>query len=165
MKHFLDTSVARSLLTGTAAYKSYLNSELGNERRYVTSFVPMEVRRSFLDAAINFYFTLEMPSILNVDDALKLWSDNFKGSRLKAVLQLIGGLMKAHGSTRAAAPTRRRRSPRSLHISSGSTVSCGGRLPTREKTRLGVHVLLSRWTSIQKIRGAVCASFAKSSTP
>ncbi len=47
-RHFLDTSVARHLLTGSASYKKYLETEIGPGSREVSDYVVMEIRRSFL---------------------------------------------------------------------------------------------------------------------
>lgn len=40
--HFLDTSILRSLLLGTQAYKQYLESQFTNQPLYISSYVQME---------------------------------------------------------------------------------------------------------------------------
>lgn len=93
-KHFLDTSVARPLLLGSRKYKQYFSDEFGTDRLYVSSFVQMEFRRSFLINVINFYFVLDMPQNETISDAFAAWSNKFKGSQLKAVIQLAAQLFQ-----------------------------------------------------------------------
>ena len=96
MKHFLDTSVLRHTFHGTLSYKNYLKSELGENKAYISSYVQMEFKRSYLCSLIDFNFVLKMPNIYTIGDAFSLWSDNFKSSELKAVMQLIGTLFDKH---------------------------------------------------------------------
>jgi hypothetical protein len=88
-KHFLDTSVARPLLTGATKYREYLRAQFADGRVYVSRFVKMELRRSFILSLINFFDVLDMESIECINDATSLWSDRFKTSELKAVLQIV----------------------------------------------------------------------------
>ncbi len=81
-EHFLDTSVARSLLLGTQAYKQYFNSQFGDQPLYISNYVQMEMRRSYLINLISFYFVLRLDTINNIGDALALWSNRFKTSEL-----------------------------------------------------------------------------------
>jgi hypothetical protein len=94
-KHFLDTSVARPLVVGTKPYKEYFASTLGGENLYVSRFVQMEFRRSFITNIVNFYFVLDMPSIDTIEDALTFWSHRYKASELKAVISFTGKLFNA----------------------------------------------------------------------
>jgi hypothetical protein len=91
-KHFLDTSVARPILTGATKYRAYYSSQFKTDRLYVSRFVKMEFRRSFILNLINFFDVLDMPEIQCIDDATTLWSNRFKTSELKAVLQIIAKL-------------------------------------------------------------------------
>ncbi len=95
-QHFLDTSVTRSLLLGTQAYKQYLNSQLENRPLYISNYVQMEMKRSYLMNIISFYFILRLDTINNIGDALALWSNRFKTSELKAILQLVPQLFSTH---------------------------------------------------------------------
>jgi hypothetical protein len=52
----------------------------------------MEFRRSFLRNIISFFFVLEMPTIRSIADAYALWSERFKLSEHKAVIQLTSQL-------------------------------------------------------------------------
>ncbi|MEQ8957151.1 MAG: hypothetical protein RLP02_04380 [Coleofasciculus sp. C2-GNP5-27] len=47
-QHFLDTSVVRSLLLGTQAYRQYLNSNLAERPLYISNYIQMEIKRSYL---------------------------------------------------------------------------------------------------------------------
>jgi hypothetical protein len=61
----------------------------------------MELKRSYLSNVIAFYFTLEMDSIASVADAIRVWTNKFKSSQLKAIIQLVaemGNLWKIDGS-------------------------------------------------------------------
>jgi hypothetical protein len=91
-KHFLDTSVARPFILGSAKYKKYLRDTLGDDPLYASDYVQMEFTRSMLRALVDFYFVLDMPSIETIEDACACWSDKFRTSELKAVVQLMGKL-------------------------------------------------------------------------
>lgn len=95
-QHFLDTSVTRFLLLGTQAYKQYLNSQLENRPFYISNYVQMEMKRSYLMNIISFYFILRLDTINNIGNALALWSNRFKTSELKAILQLVPQLFSTH---------------------------------------------------------------------
>ena len=88
-KHFLDTSVARSLMLATKIYQHYFKSKFGDKNLYISNYVQMEIKRSYLINLISFYFILRLDSINSIGDAIALWSNRFKGSELKAILQLI----------------------------------------------------------------------------
>ena len=88
-EHFLDTSVARSKLLGTLAYKQYFESQFADQPLYISNYVQMEIKRSYLINLISFYFVLHLETINNIVDAIALWSNRFNPSELKAILQLI----------------------------------------------------------------------------
>ncbi len=92
-KHFLDASVLRPVLLGTHAYRQYFEQQFNDERLYVSAYVLMEFRRSYLRNILNFYFVLDLPSIETIGDALTCWSHKFKSSELKAVLQFAGHIV------------------------------------------------------------------------
>ena len=91
--HFLDTSVLRSMLLGSKAYRAYFEQQFGDEPQYVSDYVLMEFRRSYVRNILNFYFVLALPSIETIGDALTFWSHTFKTSELKAVLQFAGQII------------------------------------------------------------------------
>jgi len=95
-KLFLDTSVARPMLVGTRRYKAYFSEEFGEDSCYISKFIQMEFKRSYLSNAIAFYFILHLDTVPTIGDALRLWSNRFKGSELKAILQLAGDLFDSH---------------------------------------------------------------------
>ncbi|OKH32357.1 hypothetical protein NIES2119_26335 [[Phormidium ambiguum] IAM M-71] len=95
-QHFLDTSVARSLLLGTQAYKQYFQSQFGDQSPNISNYVQMEMKRSYLINLISFYFVLRLETINSIGDAIVLWSNRFKTSELKAILQLIPQLFSTH---------------------------------------------------------------------
>ncbi|WP_017654887.1 hypothetical protein [Fortiea contorta] len=95
-QHFLDTSVTRSLLLGTQAYKQYLESQFTDQPLYISNYIQMEMKRSYLMNLISFYFVLRLETINNIGDAIALWSNRFKTSELKAILQLIPQLFSTH---------------------------------------------------------------------
>jgi hypothetical protein len=88
-EHFLDTSVVRSLLLATPIYQNYLSSLLSNQKLYISNYVQMEIKRSYLMNLISFYFILRLDAIRTIGEAISLWSNRFKGSELKAILQFI----------------------------------------------------------------------------
>jgi len=95
-KHFLDTSVVRPMLVGTRQYKAYFADFFGDNLCYINQYVQMEFKRSYLSNAIAFYFILHLDTVPTIGDALRLWSNRFKGSELKAILQLAGALFDSH---------------------------------------------------------------------
>ncbi len=95
-EHFLDTSVARSMLLGTQAYKQYFESQFADEPLYISNYVQMEMKRSYLINLISFYFVLRLESINTIGDAITLWSNRFKASELKAILQMLPQLFNTH---------------------------------------------------------------------
>jgi hypothetical protein len=95
-KHFLDTSVARSLLLSTQNYKKYFESQFADLPLYISNYIQMEIKRSYLINLISFYFVLRLETINNIGDAISLWSNRFKTSELKAILQLLPQLFSTH---------------------------------------------------------------------
>jgi len=95
-QHFLDTSVVRSLLLGTQAYRQYLNSHLAERPLYISNYIQMEMKRSYLMNIISFYFVLRLETIQTIGDAITFWSNRFKTSQLKAILQLVPQLFSTH---------------------------------------------------------------------
>jgi hypothetical protein len=91
--HFLDTSVVRPMLLGTKAYQQYFENQFGDRPRYISSYVQMEIWRSYLRNIIEFYFTLRLPTIPTFSDALTLWSNKYQASKHKAVEQLVAQLL------------------------------------------------------------------------
>ena len=79
-------------MLGAQAYRDYFKREFGEDPCFISIYVQMEIRRSFLRNVIAFYSTLELPEISNIGDAIALWSDKFKSSETKAVLQLVASL-------------------------------------------------------------------------
>nr|NMF67420.1 hypothetical protein [Brasilonema octagenarum UFV-OR1] len=95
-ERFLDTSVTRSLLLSTQTYKQYFESQFANQQLYISNYIQMEIKRSYLINLISFYFVLRLETINNIGDAIALWSNRFKTSELKAILQLIPQLFSTH---------------------------------------------------------------------
>ena len=96
-KHFLDTSVARPVITSSRKYQSYFNEYFGTDSMYVSPYVQMEFVRSLISKLVDFYFTLDMPNMDTIGDAFSLWSDKFRTSELKAVIQLASELIGTRG--------------------------------------------------------------------
>jgi len=92
-KRFLDTSVVRPVLLGSKPYRDYFGAQFGDESLYISKYVKMEFNRSFLCPILEFYFFVDMPVFETVGDALKAWSNNFRGSLHKAIEQLFGDLL------------------------------------------------------------------------
>ena len=95
-KRFLDTSVARPIILGSSFYREYFETAFEGSELYTSKFVQMEFRRSYVVAAIEFYFLLEMDTIPTIGDAFAIWSDKFQSGKLKAILQLTSPLFSAH---------------------------------------------------------------------
>jgi len=91
-KHYLDTSVVRPRLLGLKIYKEYLSSQFGNNSLYISKYIQMEFRRSFIYNVICFYFTFRVPTIETIDDALRFWSNKYSSRELKAIIQLAAEL-------------------------------------------------------------------------
>ncbi len=100
-RHFLDTSVARHLLTASTFYRRYLDSEIGPGPREVSGYVVMEFRRGFLIHLMAFYAFVDMPHRHTVGDAMIRWAERFKPAELKAVLILVGHLIDIHQLSRS----------------------------------------------------------------
>jgi hypothetical protein len=47
-EHFLDTSVARSIILATQLYQHYFKSQFNNKNLYISNYVRMEIQRSYL---------------------------------------------------------------------------------------------------------------------
>jgi hypothetical protein len=94
-RHFLDSSVARPILFGTQAYKQYFASQFGDNPNYISVYVQMELKRSYLRNVIDFYSTLHLDTLETINDALSFWSNRFRTSELKAALQLAADLFVA----------------------------------------------------------------------
>ena len=84
------------MLVGTRQYKAYFADEFGDNICYINKYVQMEFKRSYLCNVIAFYFYLRLDTIPTIGEALKLWSNQFKGSELKAILKLAGDLFDSH---------------------------------------------------------------------
>ncbi len=91
--HFVESTVLRSMIHGSRAYKLYFDSIFRDDPCVISRFVVMEFRRSFIRSIIGFYFFLRVPAVETIGDALTAWANRFKTSELKAVLQLIGQLL------------------------------------------------------------------------
>lgn len=96
-KHFLDTSVARHIILGSTPYRKYFEDYFGGDKLYVSKYVKMEFFRSFMCPVFDFYFTLDLPNIQTIDDALAVYSNNFKSSELKALIQFVGQIFRTRG--------------------------------------------------------------------
>jgi hypothetical protein len=66
----------------------------------------MELRRSFLLNVIAFYFLLRQSGVKTLSDALHIWSNRFKTSEAKAVLQLVAELARAWQSVGMPPPSK-----------------------------------------------------------
>lgn len=95
-KHFLDSSVTQPMLFGSEVYREYFKKHFGDERLYISNYVQMEFLRSFVIPLLNFYFTLDLPNIRTISDALALWSNSFKTRELKAIIRLMSIIFRAH---------------------------------------------------------------------
>lgn len=96
VKHFLDTSVVRMLMLGTSKYRQYFAKRFGNDSCYISIYVEMEMKRSYLRNLIAFRSTLELPTIPCIADALSYWSNKYRSSQLKVIPQLVGDLLRTH---------------------------------------------------------------------
>lgn len=95
MKHFIDTSVLRPIISSSTKSKEYYKNTLG-DNLYYCEYIKMEFVRGFLIPAMSFYSTLNMPSIRNIGDALSLWSQNFNIRDVKAILSLVSAIFNTH---------------------------------------------------------------------
>ena len=90
--HFLDSSVVRPMLLGTQVYQQYFETQFGDRPRHISPYVQMEIWCSYLRNIIEFYFTLRLPTIPTLRDALTFWSNKHQTSKHKAIEQLIAQL-------------------------------------------------------------------------
>lgn len=93
-KHYLDTSIVRPMLLGTLVYRKYIASQFGNDPCYISQFIRMEFSRSYLLKIIGFYFTIRLPTMQTIDDAFSYWSNKYKSSELKAIIQLVADVIR-----------------------------------------------------------------------
>lgn len=91
--HFIESSVARGILTGTHSYGEWLRKEMPNGHRFTSPFVAMELCRSYLCGMIEFYHTLNMVTISTVSDAIKFWSHRYQPRDVKLGCLIIGDLL------------------------------------------------------------------------
>lgn len=96
--HLLDSSVVRPMLLGTTTYKQYFASQFDDQACFVSPFIRMELYRSYLRNVIEFYATLNLPTISNLSDAITFWSNRYQGSKHKAVQQLLAKILDHHFS-------------------------------------------------------------------
>ncbi|MFY9222755.1 MAG: hypothetical protein WAQ98_08810 [Blastocatellia bacterium] len=87
-KHFLDTSVLRPIISGTSKYKEYFKSKFGDDPCYISNYVQMEFKRSYIMSLIVFYNILDLPTIPTIGEAFAFSSNSFEKSELKADLQI-----------------------------------------------------------------------------
>jgi hypothetical protein len=87
-KHLIETSLLRPLITGSQPFKERVTAELGDGRRYTSSFVRMEFRRSLLLPIAQFCIQLRLPQVRSADDLLAQWSNEFGERRTKVVLHM-----------------------------------------------------------------------------
>jgi hypothetical protein len=94
--HFLETTVARSVLLSSQAYQRYFSAQFDGKACYISVYVQMEIKRSYVRNAIKFYFLLRLQTITSIGDALSIWSNHFQGSKHKAIEQLLAQLLETH---------------------------------------------------------------------
>lgn len=92
MKHFLDTSVLRPLISSTKKYKKYYKEELSGTM-YICDYIYMEFIKSFIRPIINFSFLLSCPNIETLGDAYHLWSHKFNTREIKVMMNFIADLL------------------------------------------------------------------------
>jgi hypothetical protein len=91
-KHFIDTSVARPIISSSSKVKEYYKNSLTGKLYYCT-YIKMEIIRGYIIPCINFYFTFKMPNIESISDALSLWNQKFNTRELKAVTSMFSELL------------------------------------------------------------------------
>lgn len=69
-KHFLDTTVLRPMLLGVEQYRKYFKTQFNNDHLYVSKYVQMEFKRSYICSILDFYFHLNNPRINTIGDAV-----------------------------------------------------------------------------------------------
>ena len=72
------------------------DNQFKEQSLYISNYVQMEIKRSYLINLISFYFVMRLETINSIGDAIALWSNKFKTSELKAILQLIPQLFSTH---------------------------------------------------------------------
>src|SRR5207248_1803025 len=78
------------------AYKRYFDTQFADGKSYVSRYIKMEIKRSFLCNVIDFYFVLRLPTIETIGDAFALWSDKFRSSEQKAIQSLVAQIVDTH---------------------------------------------------------------------
>lgn len=73
----------------TETYRNHLQQALDSRSPYISNYVQMEMRRSFLINIIAFYFIFSLETIPTLNDAISFWNNEFKTSRLKAFIQFL----------------------------------------------------------------------------
>ena len=95
-KHFLDTSVLRPIMLGTEVYKQHFQYHFGDNALYTSKYILMEFKRSYICNIIDFYFVLDMPNMITINDALTFWSHKYTKSELKAIIQFISQIINSY---------------------------------------------------------------------
>jgi hypothetical protein len=91
-KHFIDTSVARPIISSSSKVKEYYKNNLPGKLYYCT-YIKMEIIRGYIIPCINFYFTFKMPNVESISDALSLWNQKFNPREIKAVTSMFASLL------------------------------------------------------------------------
>lgn len=95
IRHNLDTSVLRPLLTSPNKVKKYYEQELKYDK-YISNYVRMEFLRGYIKSCIAFYFLLAMPQYDSFDEVLHIWSNKFAVREHKNIEIMISNLIKAN---------------------------------------------------------------------
>jgi hypothetical protein len=82
LKSFLDTSVARTMLTGHGGHSAYLRSNIP-QRHYVNNYVRMEFYKSLLLSWTQLYFESADGVHATFGDAISLFENKFATREIK----------------------------------------------------------------------------------
>lgn len=91
-KVFLDTTVARPLLSAGDQYKSYLKEQLASSDLYVSPFIHMEFKRGLLAVLVQLYFDLQLPIFDTAADVFSYWNNKVSDREVKAVANTLRDL-------------------------------------------------------------------------
>lgn len=92
MKHIIDTSVLRPLLTSPRKVKDYYKASLTGDI-YITDYVRMEFLRGYIKSCINFYNLLSMPQYDSLSDVIHIWSQKYQNREHKNIEIMIANLL------------------------------------------------------------------------
>lgn len=89
--------MVQPMLVGSRAYRRYFEDQFEDGKVYISKYVQMEIKRSFIEPFIDFYHFADSPVYETVGEAHSSYRNSFKPSKKAAAMVLVGLLMDMRG--------------------------------------------------------------------